>query len=767
MSDGLRGDGREVWLGGERVQDVTGHPAFRGSLEGIAGFFDWQHRHAGDCIIADPVLKRATGISHLIPRSADDLGRRHRGLERLARYSMGMLGRTPDYVNLTFAGFAGQPSLWSANGNEEDAENLAAFQREVAEKDLALTHTIIHPTVDGRIAPYEGINGGVALKKVSESGGGIVVRGARILATLGPFADELAVYPGQPIPKDARDVALVFSIPLATPGLKMVCRDHYGLDAEAFDQSFSSHFDEKDAFVVFDDVEIPRHRVFLDGDPETYNAVMARGWTGNVMQQTCIRAMVKLEFAYELCCRMAETLGTNRRPEAIQMLGEIWSYAVLIRAAEADAHDFGDGAWFCDEAPFRALRPILPGWMPRVNEIIKLTGSHNLLATPAKAGLEHPELRPWLERYLSGAGEGDAGERSRLFRTAWDFVGSALGARTELYERYYLASAARTYVLAHIAAQKDREWDQVPAFWAASPMGEIVSAAVVGHVPTVMLGGGRAAQAGRQRAGYHPGRGLPASQGPLRGQGSGYLGGLRHPLVNHHRVCRRRRPAPSRPLHIRGAAPGDPRAALRLCRRARACRGDQQRGEGTAHQGDQRHHADAAPPTLPHHQLRPPHAPRGGSPLGRCLPDRGARRPSGLRRGDRRCGRAHARPRRPARERRALASLLAAAQPARPQDYDPSHVVTPEARAADLHVLACWERGDHAAVCDFHPEYCRHAPEGRFAHYLMQLGAIGGRACKARGERYSAYENALGTGQVHVVFDLDSTSAAQPEEAAR
>ena len=63
--------------------------------------------------------------------------------------------------------------------------------------------------------------------------------------------------------------------------------------------------------------------------------------------------------------------------------------------------------------------------------------------------------------------------------------------------------------------------------------------------------------------------------------------------------------------------------------------------------------------------------------------------------------------------------------------------MTAEARAADLHVLDCWAQGDHAAVCDFYPEYCRHAPEGRFAHYLMLLGAIGGRACTARGERYS------------------------------
>lgn len=471
--DGLRADGREVWLGAERVHDVTEHPAFTGSVRGMAGFFDWQHRHAEDCIIAGseahPGAGSGTGISHLIPRGPEDLDRRHRGLEKLARYSAGMLGRTPDYVSLTFAGFAGQPGVWSANGNARGAEDLIAFQRHAAERDLALTHTIIHPVVDGRIGPYEGVNREVALRKVGETDGGIIVRGARILATLGPFADELAVYPGQPIPKDAPDVALAFSIPLATPGLKIICRDHYGLDADPFDKPFSSRFDEQDAFVVFDDVEVPRHRVFLDGDPATYNSVMARGWIGNVMQQTSIRAMVKLEFAYELCCRMAEATGQDRRPEVMQMLGEIWSYAELtraaIRAAEADAHEYGDGVWFCDEAPFRALRPTLPRWMPRVNEIIKRIGSHNLLATPTRSGLEDPELRPWLDRYLPSAGGGDASERSRLFRTAWDFCGSALGARAELYERYYLASAARACILAHVAARKEREWDRVPAFW--------------------------------------------------------------------------------------------------------------------------------------------------------------------------------------------------------------------------------------------------------------------------------------------------------------
>ena len=205
--EGLRGGGREVWLGGERVRDVTEHPAFAGSLRGMAGFYDWQHRHAKECVIAsggrDGEPAPPMGVSHLVPRSAGDLRRRHRGLERLARYGVGMLGRTPDYLNVTFAGFAGQPTIWrgAANGNEAGTENLIAYQREMAEKDLALTHTLIHPVIDARVEPFEGVNRATAVKKVGETrGGGIVVRGSRLLGTLGPFADELALYPSRPIP---------------------------------------------------------------------------------------------------------------------------------------------------------------------------------------------------------------------------------------------------------------------------------------------------------------------------------------------------------------------------------------------------------------------------------------------------------------------------------------------------------------------------------------------------------------------------------------
>jgi len=86
--------------------------------------------------------------------------------------------------------------------------------------------------------------------------------------------------------------------------------------------------------------------------------------------------------------------------------------------------------------------------------------------------------------------------------------------------------------------------------------------------------------------------------------------------------------------------------------------------------------------------------------------------------------------------------------------WDPKDVHSAEAVAIDRKILALWSAGDHAAVIDLYPEYRRFSPEGFFAHYLMLVGALGGRACGAKGVRLSDYENAVGTAQAHVWFEL-------------
>ena len=147
---GLRSRRREVWLGGERVDDVTAHPALAGAARALADVFDRQHEYADDCLVPDPETGEPINVSHLIPRSKEDLQRRHRGLARIAESTVGLMGRTPDYMNVTFAGFAGERGAWLGpdGRNEEGVANLQAFQRQLAREDICLTHTIVHPTID-------------------------------------------------------------------------------------------------------------------------------------------------------------------------------------------------------------------------------------------------------------------------------------------------------------------------------------------------------------------------------------------------------------------------------------------------------------------------------------------------------------------------------------------------------------------------------------------------------------------------------------------
>ena len=167
-----------------------------------------------------------------------------------------------------------------------------------------------------------------------------MVRGVRVLATLAPFADEIAVYPAAPMPDANPAHALSFAIPMATPGLKFLCRDSVSVPGTLFDHPFSSRFDEQDAFVIFDNVEIPRERVFIDGNLAVYNGILRSSWWPNIMQQAMIRAETKLTFAWGIATRMAETINASL-PQAQQMLGEIWTFAEFarsaIRASEVDA----------------------------------------------------------------------------------------------------------------------------------------------------------------------------------------------------------------------------------------------------------------------------------------------------------------------------------------------------------------------------------------------------------------------------------------------
>jgi aromatic ring hydroxylase len=458
-------DDRVVYLGNRRV-DVTREPSLAGSLRGMAGYFDWQHQHADDCLVIDEQTGQPMSASLILPKNVTDLARRHACFERLAQYSRGMLGRTPDYCNVSLAGQVSRADIW-ARGEAKFYENLKRFHRRVVERDLSLTHTLVNPSIDKMAGDLGGLNADLALRVVRRDANGITVSGGKLLATLGPFADELFVYPSAPLAKGKEEFALCFAIPVATKGIIQLARDHYGVDGHMSDQPFSSRFDEQDSFVIFDNVEIPWERVFVDGNLDVYNAITPGVFPGCVAQQTSLRALVKLRFAYDLCVQMARIQNAEANPDVARMLGEIYGFASLtnstIIAAEARAHDWGAGAFF-PHADLAILRSLMPEWMLRVNEIIELLGSHHLLTTPSAELFDDPELGPVLDRYLPSADGRSARERAQVFRIAWDFAGSALGSRTRLYERYYLGSRARALAADHMVGQRSRKWTDLVDF---------------------------------------------------------------------------------------------------------------------------------------------------------------------------------------------------------------------------------------------------------------------------------------------------------------
>jgi 4-hydroxyphenylacetate 3-monooxygenase oxygenase component len=465
--DELGRDEREIWLGGERITNPLDHPLLASGAESIARVFDLQHEHPDEMLMPSPDDGSLVNVTHVIPRSKEDLERRRRAIEITAGATAGMMGRTPDYLNVTFACFAGRSDVWARRGNEQGAANLVAYQKEMRDRDLSTTHTIINPQVDRSKPEAEQAAGEVALHKVGETSEGVVVRGARMLATLAPFADELTVYPGSDIRPQDGNYALAFALPMATPGLKFVCRDTFAKSRSRFDYPLSSRFDEMDAVAIFDDVVVPWDRVFLSGDTIGYSEVISdTGWRGHIMHQAFTRAHTKLLFAFGLGHLMANTTGVVRFDHIQEKLGQIWNMVELTRsalvAAEAGSALDEGGVWYPDDRPFLCLRGEMPKWMPHVNELLQLIGGGGFMCTPSEADVKGP-IGDLIGKYFQAAGA-DAERRIRLFRLAWDFVGSDLGGRGELYERFYLSDSYRMTALAYNLSDKTRAVELVEQF---------------------------------------------------------------------------------------------------------------------------------------------------------------------------------------------------------------------------------------------------------------------------------------------------------------
>ena len=155
---------------GEKISHPLDHPELRDAAVSMARVFDLQHEHADEMLGSSPDdPQQQVNITHLIPRDAEDLRRRRRAFELVASLSGGTMGRTPDYLNVTFACFAGRSDVWARRGNEQGAANLVAYQAHMRDHDLSTTHALMNPQVDRSQPEAEQVMGQVALHKVDET----------------------------------------------------------------------------------------------------------------------------------------------------------------------------------------------------------------------------------------------------------------------------------------------------------------------------------------------------------------------------------------------------------------------------------------------------------------------------------------------------------------------------------------------------------------------------------------------------------------------
>lgn len=446
--EGLRAHPPELWIAGERVADPTVHPALRHVTRSVAALYDLQHDPAGghDLTYISPSTGERVGLSFLTPRTHDDLVRVRRMMKRWADYSGGMMGRSPDYLNRALMACAAAADYVAAS-DPRFGENIRRYYEYVREHDLCLTHTLINPQANRSVGPSKQADPYLAAGIARETADGVVIRGARMLATL-PVSDEIMVFPStvlRPGPEDA-PYAFAIAIPCATPGLRFICREPFDDGRGPADHPLAARFEEMDAVVIFDDVLVPWDRVFLLRDVERCSRLFAETRAVvHMAHQVVTKNVAKTEFVLGVVSLVVETIAIEQFQHVQEKVAEVIQYLEMmrafLRAAEADASIDRWGVMTPAWPPLDAARNIFTRAYPRMMEIVQQLGASGLMAIPLQADIDGPQ-GPAIEKYYQAARAG-ARDRIALFRLAWDMALSAFGGRQSLYERFFFGDPVR------------------------------------------------------------------------------------------------------------------------------------------------------------------------------------------------------------------------------------------------------------------------------------------------------------------------------------
>ena len=439
-------DGRQVWLDGDEVQDVTTHPAFTGIVHELARIYDLQHgeEYRDQMTFVSAETGNPCSVSWMLPRSEQDLKKKRRNSEIWNEQSWGQLGRSPDimapYIIMLY-------NMRDAIGAIENphcdfGENVANYYRYCAENDLFLTHALGDPQVDRSEQPQNEqravLEEEVALHVVEETNQGIIVNGAKQLATAAPISNETYVSLSATFVRraDPRFV-LSFSIPTDSPGLKILCREPVSQWVGSFGHPLGALYDEQDAMLFFDNVLVPWDRVFMLYDAAPLLQRFGSGINFLGWANLC-RIHERMRLMTGVATMIAEAIGVIEYREVAAKLGEMITYVEVWRHAmdgvEHNAYMTEGG--LMSLGSMSGMNIFFSQTSARMIQLLREIAGSGMVMQPSERDLANPEFRQYLDRYMRGKGV-DVEYKSRLYRLAHDLAVSSFGMRQEVYEYWH------------------------------------------------------------------------------------------------------------------------------------------------------------------------------------------------------------------------------------------------------------------------------------------------------------------------------------------
>jgi 4-hydroxyphenylacetate 3-monooxygenase len=442
-------DGRVIYIGSERVDDVTRHPAFRNAAQTVAALYDMK---------ADPALREEMtyeedggrhSIYFLRARSREDLQRRMIGHRRIADFTYGMFGRSPDHVSSFVTGMAMKTDeLTSPCGHPE---NLLAYYRYIRDNDVYTVYAVLPPQAARNPEFYHRQNIPVpTLRVVREEDDGVVISGMKMLATGAVFANEIWIGNVIPLAPDQKKEAITCTVPCNAPGLQLWSRQPVETKCTSeFDSPLAYRYDESDSMLLCDAVKVPWERVFVHDDALLARDVYVKTPShcfGN--HQSNVRYWSKVRLLLGLASKIANATGADQVPAVKETLGRISAQEAMIAGmvnGQINAYETwpgGSAGYVCfnRRMMYGALEWCTQNYSRFVDDLRELCGG-GVFQMPANVSVmnDHDLARSFQTYWQTP--QADALTRMKLFKLAWDMVGSEFAGRHQQYEKFYAGAS--------------------------------------------------------------------------------------------------------------------------------------------------------------------------------------------------------------------------------------------------------------------------------------------------------------------------------------